>query len=301
MRFDDRARAWIEAELGPDCRVIGARRLRGGVSSVVHDLTIERMGRRSHVVLRRVPLDDEVPDHDPVAEVATEVAVLARLGGRAMAPRVLAVDQDGAVCGAPSVVQTRLPGRVTVAPKHRQPWVEGLAAAVNEVHDLDDAGADLDPFEPWFSGTVLPAPIWSRAPAAWVELHEELLRSLPPGGTPRLVHRDLHPGNVLFHRGKLSGIVDWTNPRRGPVEVDVSRCRVEVAILAGIDAADASDAFLTACRPLVPGYDRRWDALVALELAPWVDDLVEFNRVGASLTPESIQHVCDELVIAAAG
>jgi len=110
------------------------------------------------------------------------------------------------------------------------------------------------------------------------------------------VHRDLHPGNVLVHDGRFSGIVDWVHGCRGPIEVDVSRCRVEVAVIAGLDAADD---FLARCGVPPGGYDRRWDLSVALELAPWAATLLGFNAVGAQLTPEDIHDRLDGIVLEA--
>ena len=300
MRFDGRARGWIEQALGPRCTVVRARRLHGGVSSIVHDVTVSHASdsRRSHVVLRRTPRKSDVAGHDPVAEVANEALALTRLHGRALAPWPIAYDLTGEACGAVSLLQTRLVGRPVLVPADVRAWVGQLAIAVREVRDVDDDLTGLQTFRPWFEPGVASAPTWSRARSAWTDLHDELLRSLPPGGPHGVVHRDLHPGNVLFRRDRLSGIVDWTHMGRGPAEVDVSRCRVEIALLAGIDAADA---FLHECRDVVPTYDLRWDALVVLELAPWLPRLLEGIRFGASVTLASMQHACDALVIAAAG
>ena len=281
--------------MGPGSAAVGARRLRGGVSSIVHDITVVGpSGDRRHVVLRRVPLDDEVPGHDPVAEVRGDAAALALLAGRALAPALLALDADGERCGVPSMLLERLPGRPVVEAARLPMVTEGLAAAVRVVRNAAVDPTGLPPFRPWLPAERT-APEWSRVSRRWESLHDELSSSRLPGGPDGLVHRDLHPGNVLFRRGLLSGIVDWSHAAVGPVEVDVSRCRVEVAILAGHDAADA---FLAACRDLVPAYDRRWDALVAIELGPWAHALLEFNRLGAALTVDGIQRVCDDFVAA---
>ena len=298
VRFDDRAVRWIERVLGPDATVVRARRMRGGISSIVHEVSVRRAHGLEHVVLRRTPLDDEVVGHDPAGETRREAGMLQRLNGRAFAPAVLGHDFSGDECGVPSMLMTRLPGRPTVAPTDVTAWIDGLTTAVRMIKALRDNSDELGRFQPWFSLDFEP-PVWCRAPSLWADVAKDLKTSLPRVyGPDQLVHRDLHPGNVLFHRGKLSGIVDWTHACRGPVEADVSRCRVEVAILAGMDAADL---FLTNCADMIESYDRRWDALVALELAPWIEGLTEFNRLGASLDVASIARTCDDLVIAAAG
>src|SRR3954454_5510549 len=47
--------AWVAASMGRGSRIVGHRRLTGGVCSAVHRLTVERRGRRSFVVLRQYP------------------------------------------------------------------------------------------------------------------------------------------------------------------------------------------------------------------------------------------------------
>src|SRR3954466_2163070 len=47
--------AWVAASMGRGSRVVGYRRLTGGVCSAVHRLTVERSGKRSFVVLRQYP------------------------------------------------------------------------------------------------------------------------------------------------------------------------------------------------------------------------------------------------------
>src|SRR5690242_6719475 len=44
--------AWVAASMGRGSRIIGYRRLTGGVCSAVNRLTIERRGTRTFVVLR---------------------------------------------------------------------------------------------------------------------------------------------------------------------------------------------------------------------------------------------------------
>ena len=262
----------------------------------MHEVAIvDRSGHRTIVVLRRVPFWDDVPNHDPGAEVQADAAILARLDGRAGAPSVIAVDRDGGACGTPSILMSRLPGRPNVAPHDVHTWVRGLADAVRAVNDVAIDLDSLQPFVPWLPASEDP-PTWSSAPKAWAEARRSLHASLPRSSAAGFIHRDLHPGNVLFQKGVMSGIVDWSHAARGPVEADVSRCRVEVAILASMDAADA---FLVACGDLAVDYDRRWDSLVALELHPWVDELLEFNRLGARLTVDAIRRTCDELVASA--
>jgi hypothetical protein len=51
-----------------------------------------------------------------------------------------------------------------------------------------------------------------------------------------LVHRDFHPGNVLWQRGAVTGVVDWQAACTGPAVADVGHCRINL-LTAGTDAA----------------------------------------------------------------
>ena len=40
------------------------------------------------------------------------------------------------------------------------------------------------------------------------------------------IHRDFHPGNLLWRRRRLTGVVDWESASVGPPDVDVGHCRL---------------------------------------------------------------------------
>jgi len=80
-------------------------------------------------------------------------------------------------------------------------------------------------------------PRWSRRPKLW-ERAIELARGEPPDGPRCFIHRDFHPENTLWSRGKLTGIVDWTSGSWGPAAVDSAHMRWNLALTYGLDAAD---------------------------------------------------------------
>ena len=47
--------AWVAASMGEGSRIVGHRRLTGGVNSAVHRLSVDRHGTRTFVVLRQYP------------------------------------------------------------------------------------------------------------------------------------------------------------------------------------------------------------------------------------------------------
>ena len=55
-----------------------------------------------------------------------------------------------------------------------------------------------------------------------------------------LLHRDYHPGNVLFEGDAVSGVVDWVETSLGPGRSRTcAHCCANLAMLHGPDTADA--------------------------------------------------------------
>ncbi len=295
MRFDARAREWVEHALGSGHTVVGTRRMRGGVASVVHRVrVVDRHGPAQSYMLRRVPLRGDVPDHDPAAEVLNESYALLTVGGGPI-PELVTVDPSGDACGVAALISTWLPGCPDVAPRDPDLWTREIAAALDAIPKIPASRLRFGEFVPWFDPDGA-APPWSRVPDAWTEVRARLDVALPRGGEPRFIHRDFHPGNLLFRRGRFSGIVDWTQASVGPPEVDISRTRVEIAMLTDHAVAEA---FLrhTGCAAT---YDPLWDALVACELGPWSHEMLVFNDIGARLTLDGVRTTLDAFVEAAA-
>jgi aminoglycoside phosphotransferase (APT) family kinase protein len=59
----------------------------------------------------------------------------------------------------------------------------------------------------------------------------------PPPYQGCFLHRDFHPGNVLFADGTVTGVVDWVETSWGPADLDVAHCGTGLALLHGSTAA----------------------------------------------------------------
>jgi aminoglycoside phosphotransferase (APT) family kinase protein len=217
------ALTWAGARLGG--RVTSARALRGGMSSAVHLITVERpAGGTDRAVLRRYVRHD--PDEPDAA--AREARAL-RLAGRidVPTPALLAVDPDGTQAGVPAVLMTRLPGRVDWWPSDLDRWLTRLAGLLPPIHGAPHQGAPT--FAPYPPHSGQP-PGWARYPEVW-ERAVELVRGPVPDLPAVLLHRDFHPGNVLWRRGRVTGVVDWLGACAGPASADVGHCRVNLLTL----------------------------------------------------------------------
>jgi hypothetical protein len=257
----ERVRAWVARELAP---VTSWRRLPGASTSAVHGL---RLADGSRAVLRQWAWPWVLEDEPAVPWREVDALLLAEAHGLA-APRLLAADPTGEAAGVPSLLMSWVPGRAVAAPDLRE-----LAAAAVRVHDVmvTDFGHT---WFPWCVGALAGPPPAATRPELWERALE--VRAEVPSYGSLLVHRDFHPGNVLWSRGRLGGVVDWPNACLGPWECDVATCRLNLMRWAGLPAADG---FLAAYRAATGRvYDQWWDLeyLLEREADGWTSDKVAF-------------------------
>jgi aminoglycoside phosphotransferase (APT) family kinase protein len=279
-RPPERALRWAAAAIGRGSRIASVRRLTAGGWHANHALTIVDRGGTAHrVVLRRWARPEWVVE-DPEFTAAHEAAVLELLARTTIpVPRVVAADPDGAASGVPALLITRLPGRPPGLPRDMAAFLEQLARALPAIHAVD-RGEELPPYRRYYGLGSRTPPAWSRRPELW-QRALELAREDPPSGLRCFIHRDYHPENTLWSRGRLTGIVDWTSACWGPPAVDTGHMRWNLAVTYGLDAADE---FLR----LVPERfedQPYWDLVTVLDLGTGLDprqwprfDLERFER-----------------------
>lgn len=182
-----------------------------------------------------------------------EAAVLEWLAGTPLpTPRVVAA-------GASELLTTWLPGRVHIRPTDEARWLHSLdqlAAGVHQVTPppwLPPYRRDLDP------ATVRP-PEW----AGDVRLWERAIEAAGPDPKPTgpdayFIHRDFHPGNVLWERGRVSGLVDWVEACLGPPAVDAAHCRLNLAWIGGLELVERYPA----------PRDPYWEVVDIVDVAEW--------------------------------
>jgi aminoglycoside phosphotransferase (APT) family kinase protein len=93
-----------------------------------------------------------------------------------------------------------------------------------------------------------------------------------------LLHGDFHPGQTLWSRGRLSGIVDWGDLALGPRWYEVAYCRVDVLLLCGVKGADRLLEHYIAITGLEPVDLPAFDLLCALHARQWGHRFLEAYR-----------------------
>lgn len=245
--------AWVERSVGG--RVVGQRALEGGTSSAVHLLDLEAHPTLDRVVLRRyvLPWTREEP-WIPGNEAQT-LRWLADHQVGVPVPRLLASDPDGSAVGVPATLMTASVGATVWEPDDRTSWLRALAEVVVSIHAVPTSTAQLA-WAPYPPDSRTP-PVWSAHPDAWRTAYRLWEGPTPPSRRVFL-HRDFHPGNVLWNGDRITGVVDWTSSCAGPPEEDIGHCRANLAIRHGQDCADE---FLTLWQDLsgTLEYHPYWD------------------------------------------
>lgn len=247
--------AWVAASMGHGSRVVGYRRLTGGVCSAVHRLTIERQGKRTFAVLRQYPGGLGLQE-----SLEKEIAGLGVVAGSGLpVPSVLAADVAGASTGGtPSLLMTRLPGHVDLSPAEPRSWMTRIAEIAVSLHSLD---LPAKMFRPWTDSWIAPpgelrVPVDARKPAVWKAAFG-VLAAPPPKDAAVFLHGDFLPVNLLWSRGRITGLTDWNSIHRGSRAIDVGHCRRYVAALFSPEWAEQLRSL--------------YESIAGVDLDPWWD------------------------------
>ncbi|MEU8587548.1 aminoglycoside phosphotransferase family protein [Streptomyces sp. NPDC048664] len=286
-------RAWVEKVLPEGEHVDGVGLLRGGWSSVMRRLEVRGPGGGRSLVLRSFVK----PFYLRAAQglLTREAAVLNLLADEDV-PAAGLVDVDAAAeyCDHPSLLMTLLPGSVRLEEEDADPRAELLARQLLRIHRVPvDDGSRPRGYEAWASPERVRIPDATQRPELWRRA-VDVIRREPPGYEGRFLHRDFHPGNVLFlgegEGLRISGVVDWVETSWGPADLDVAHCSTALALLHGVPAGMRfADRYLAAGGTLAeePAAHLYWRLLDALAFAPDAEKVaVPWHELGRTdLTP----------------
>ncbi|MFF1644199.1 alpha/beta fold hydrolase [Streptomyces sp. NPDC058240] len=281
-------RAWVAKQIGPGRSVADSRLLVGGWSSQMRRLTLDD----GTDLVQRTFVKPFFRHHGP-GLLNREASVLALLAEQDSipAPGLVAVDATTEHCDHPTLLMSALPGRVRVDGDDLDRRLDLLAAQLVRVHGVVPAERPR-PYQAWTSAERVhtpDGPLWERA--------VDVIRRDPPPYEGRFLHRDFHPGNVLFTGTgpelRITGVVDWVETSWGPADLDVAHCSTALALLHGpaygLDFRDRYEA--QGGHGLATGPDHLyWRLLDALHYCPDAAKLAgPWRELGRDdLTPEAL-------------
>lgn len=267
-------RAWVEKGLLETEHLEAVARLRGGWTSEMRRLDISGAGGRRSVVLRSFVKPFFVQHAEGLL---TREARILRLLGFTDVPAAMLVDVDATAtyCDHPSLLMSLLPGSVRLTDQEADRRAALLASQLLRVHRVR-VSAETRPrtYQAWTAPERVIRPGSTERPELW-QRAVDVIRREPPDYLPCFLHRDFHPGNVLFEGNgeslRISGVVDWVETSWGPADLDVAHCSTALALLHGVPAGmSLADRYVAGGGALAD--DRAshlyWRLLDALAFAP---------------------------------
>ncbi|QIY70636.1 alpha/beta fold hydrolase [Streptomyces sp. RLB1-33] len=279
-------RGWVAKQLPAGRSVRESTALRGGWSSQMRRLALDD---GTGLVLRSF-VKPFYRRHAP-GLLTREASVLTLLAAYedVPTPELQAVDAAAEHCDHPSLLMSSLPGGVRVDEEDLDRRIDLLAGQLARIHAVVPADRPR-PYQAWTSPERVRVPrgvLWERA--------VDVIRREPPAYEGCFLHRDFHPGNVLFTGAgdalRISGVVDWVETSWGPADLDVAHCSTALALLHGEAYGLGFRARYEAHggrRPADAEEHLYWRLLDALAYSPDAEKLaVPWRELGRTdLTPE---------------
>ena len=256
---------WVESAVGSGARVLSIDPLPPS-STEQHVVVLGTAGGSVRVLTRRYH-DRERLSTDFAYDPSNEAAALAVLASTDVpAPRLLAADLDGTVCGSPLLLESFLTGLPAWDPDDKEAYLRASAEVLVRIHAVHvPERSPVMAYRPYQDHVGGALPRGTARRALWERVLEEIALPAPPGPSS-FIHRDYHPGNALWD-GSSIGVVDWSTAALGPPGIDLARMRQNLAGRHGSATADRfAELYVTTGGDPLARHPY-WDLLDAAELA----------------------------------
>lgn len=202
------------------------------------------------------------------------------IGTAVPAPHLYAADLEAAVCDVPALLESWVPGNQAWQQDDLDGYLASAAEVLVAIHTVRvPPEAGLPRYAPYYARRPV-SPPFSTRPGLW-ERVGDVLDLPPPAHRETFIHRDYHPGNVLWDGTQVSGVVDWATAAWGPPGIDLARMRMNLASHHGRDIADRFFVAYVAAGGDASARNPFWDLLDAADLLP---DLIPHTWLGGDLT-----------------
>jgi aminoglycoside phosphotransferase (APT) family kinase protein len=282
---------WVEEATGKTPTEVTP--LVGGMSSRVERC---RLADGSSIVVRTIT-DTEWLRREPHL-ITTEARALELVTNSAVqAPRLIAADPESA-----RLAMSFVDGSMMTGAGHLRGRADAIARLAAEIAATPlPADHGLASWRSW-APVELEPPAWGDA-ALWQRGIDAYLSTPEPTiERPCLLHRDLHPLNMLWSSPVEVAVVDWVNACVGHPHAELGHLRWNLTVLAGLDLAEhVLRSYLDVTTGAGPDtYDRWWDIAPLMSFVGGSLNLSGYHSVGRTdLTSELVVERTEEFLVAA--
>lgn len=287
---------WIENITGKKIDSEQIKKLPGGTSSLVFEIPFSAESSHEPLVLRLFN-DQEWLEMEPDLAKHESESLKRAVLSKVSTPVLIASDETGEKCGLPAVLMSKLPGEPKLHAADLDTWLDQMAKTLVGIHQVEAEGFNFEYFS-YNEALRLDKPLWSKVPEEWLRAIF-IVAGIRPTAPLHFIHRDYHPANILWENEEITGVVDWVNSCVGPAGIDVGHCRVNLAQLHGITAADKFLEFYRQHAGSAFEYNPYWDLLSLTDTLDGPPKVYKgWTELGMrGLSDELIRHRLDEYLL----